>query len=56
MLSLPDANQSEVVEAFISTFRNLEDLLHIDNNFFDSRVNHVFPSELKLNKANVSDT
>ena len=28
----------------------------MDNNFFDSMVNHIYPSELQLNKANVSDT
>ena len=26
-----------------------------DNNFFDSMVNRIYPSELQLNKANVSD-
>ena len=36
--------------------RYLDDLLNIDNNFFDSMVNHIYPSELQLNKANVSDT
>ena len=56
MLSLLDANQSEVIEAFNSTSRYLDDLLNIDNNFFDSMVNHIYPSELQLNKANVSDT
>ena len=56
MLSLSDANQSEVIEAFNSTSRYLDDLLNIDNNFFDSIVNHIYPSELRLNKANVSDT
>ena len=30
--------------------------MHIDNNFFHSKVNHIFSSELQLNKANVSDT
>ena len=30
--------------------------MNIDNNFFDSMVNHIYPSELQLNKANVSDT
>ena len=25
------------------------------NNFFDSMVNRIYPSELQLNKANVSD-
>ena len=56
MLSLSDDNQSEVIEAFNSTSRYLDDLLNIDNAFFDSMVNHIYPSELQLNKANVSDT
>ena len=54
MLSLSDANQSEVIEAFNSTSRYLDDLLNIDNNFFDNIVNHIYPSELQLNKANDS--
>ena len=56
MLSLSDDNQSEVLEAFNSTSRCMNDLLNIDNTFFDSMVNHIYPSELQLNKANVSDT
>ena len=56
MLSLSEDNQSGVIEAFInSTSRYLDDLLNIDNNFFDSMVNRIYPSELQLNKANVSD-
>ena len=27
----------------------------IDNNFFDSMIDCIYPSELQLNKANVSD-
>ena len=46
---------SDVIEAFNSTSRYLDDLLNIDNNFFDSMVNRIYPSELQLNKANVSD-
>ena len=46
MLSLSDDNQSEVIEAFNSTSRYLDDLLNINNNFFDSMVNHIYPSEL----------
>ena len=56
MLSLSDEYQSEVIEAFNSTSRNLDDLLNIDNNFFESMVDHIYSSELQLNKANVSDT
>ena len=53
MLSHSDDNQSEVIEAFNSTCRYLNDLLNIDNNFFDKMVSHIYPSELQLNKANV---
>ena len=56
MLSLSEDNQSDVVEAFNSTSRYLDDLLNIDNNFFDSMVNSIYLSELQLNKANVSNT
>ena len=56
MLSLSDDNQSEFIEAFNSSSRYLDELLNIDNTFFDSMVNHIYPSELQLNKANVSGT
>ena len=56
MLSLSEDNQSDVIEAFNSTSRYLDDLLNIDNNFFDSMVNRIYLSELQLNKANMSDT
>ena len=56
MLALSDDNPSEVIEAISSIPRYLDDLLNIDNNFFDSMVNHIYPSELQLNQANVSDT
>ena len=56
MLSLSEDTQSDVIEAFSSTSRYLDDLLNIDNNLFDSVVNRIYPSELQLNKAYVSDT
>ena len=55
-MSFSADNQSEEIEAFNSTSRYLDDLLNIDNNFFDSMVKHIYPSELQLNKTNVSDT
>ena len=55
MLSLSEDNKSDVIEALNSTSRYLDDLLNIDNNFFDSMVNRNYPSELQLNQANVSD-
>ena len=56
MLSLSEDYKSDVIEAFSSTSRDLDDLLNNDNDFFDSIINRIYPSELKLNKANVSDT
>ena len=48
--------QAEVIEAFKSTSRYLDDLLNIDNPYFEGMVNRVYPPELQLNKANTSDT
>ena len=41
MLSVSEDTQSGVTEAFNSTSRYLNDLLDIDNNFFDSMVNRI---------------
>ena len=48
MLSLSEDTQSDVIEAFNSYSRHLDDLLNIDNNFFDSMVNRIYPSGLQL--------
>ena len=50
MLSLSENYQSDVIEAFNSTSRYLDDLLNIDNTLFDTMVNCINPSELQLNK------
>ena len=49
-------NQADVIEAFNSTSRYLEDLLNIDNPYFEGMVNQIYPPELQLNKANITDT
>ena len=41
MLSLSEDNQFNVIDAFNSMSRYLDDLLNIDNNFFDSIVNRI---------------
>ena len=56
MLSLSDNNQTDIIEAFNSTSRYLDDLLNIDNPYFEQMVGHIYPTELQLNKANSSDT
>ena len=48
--------QAEILEAFKSTSRYLDDLLNIDNPYFEGMVNRIYPPELQLNKANTSDT
>ena len=47
---------AEVIEAFKSTSRYLDDLLNIDNPYFEGMVNRIYPPELQLNKANTPDT
>ena len=56
MKDLSSDNQADVIKAFNSTSRYLEDLLNIDNPYFEGMVNQIYPSELQLNKANTSDT
>ena len=56
MLSLSDNNRSDIIEAFNSTSRYLDDLLNIDNPYFEQMVGQIYPTELQLNKANSSDT
>ena len=56
MTSLSDVKQAEILEAFKSTSRYLDDLLNIDNPYFEGMVNRIYPPELQLNKANTSDT
>ena len=56
MTSLSDVKQAEIIEAFKSTSRYQDDLLNIDNPYFEGMVNRIHPPELQLNKANTSDT
>ena len=56
LLSLSGNYQSDVVEAFNSTSRYLDDLLNIDNLYFAQMVSQIYSIEFRLNKANPSDT
>ena len=55
MDSLYHDNQADVIEAFNSTSKYLDDLLNIDNLYFEGMVNQIYPPELQLNKANTTD-
>ena len=56
MKDLSSDNQADVIKAFNTTSRYLDDLLNFDNPYFEGMVNQIYPSELQLNKANTSDT
>ena len=56
MSSLSNNNQADIIEAFNSTSRYLDDLLNIENPYFEEIVNQIKPPELKLNKTDSSDT
>ena len=55
MMSLSDDKQANVIDAFNTTSKYLDDILNI-NVYFDNMVSQIYPSELQLNKANTSDT
>ena len=56
MMSLSDDKQADVIDAFNTTSRYLDDILNITNVYFDNMVSQIYPSELQLNKAYTSDT
>ena len=56
MMSLSSDKQADVIDAFNSTSRYLDDILNINNDYFNNMVSQIYPSELQLNTANNSDT
>ena len=56
-LSLNDSDkQADVIDAFNTTSRYLDDIFNINNVYFDNMVSQMYPVVLQLNKANTSDT
>ena len=56
IMSLSDDKQADVIDAFNTSSRYLDDILDINNVYFDNMVRQIYPKELQLNKANTSDT
>ena len=56
MKSLTKEKRYDLIDAFNSSARYLDDLLYIDNIHFEHMVHRIYPAQLQLNKANVSDT
>ena len=49
MISLSDDKQADVIDAFNTTSRYLDDILNIKNVYFDNMISQIYPSELQLN-------
>ena len=56
MMSLADDKQACIIYALNTTSRYLDDILNINDVYFDNMVSQIYPSELQINKANTSDT
>ena len=55
MIFLSDDFQADIIEAFKSTSRYLDNLLNIANPYFELMANQIYPPELQLNKANTTE-
>ena len=56
MMSLSDDNQADVIDAFNTTSRYMDDILNFNKVYFDNMVSQIYPSERQLNKANTFNT
>ena len=54
MMAFSDDKQADVIDAFNTTSRYLDDILNINNVYFDNMVSQIYPSELQLNKINAA--
>ena len=55
MISFSDDAHADMIKTFDPTCRYLEDLLNIDNPYFEGMGAQIYPYELQLNKANSTD-
>ena len=59
MLPLSDNNQADVIEAFNSTWRYLDDLLNIHDPYYEQMISQIYlniSNRLQLIMANSFDT
>ena len=55
MMSLSDDRQADVIDAFDTTSKYLDDILNTKHVYFDNMVSQIYHSELQLNEANTFD-
>ena len=51
-----DLMVADIIDAFNTLSRYLDDILNINNIYFDNSVSQIYPTELQLNKPNTADT
>ena len=56
MMSLSANKQADIIDAFNTTSRYLDDIININNVYFDIMVSQIYPSELQLYKDNTLET
>ena len=55
-MPLSDGKLADIIDAFNTTSTYLDDILKINNVYFDNMVSPIYPSDHQLKKANTSDT
>ena len=53
VMSLSDDKRADIIDVLNTTSRYLDDILNIDNFYFDNMVSQIYPSELQLNRPGV---
>ena len=56
MMSISDDKQADIINAFNTTSRYLDDILNIYQVYIDNMVSQIYPSEPQLHKDNTSNT
>ena len=55
-MSLSDDKLADIIDALDTTSRYLDDILNINNVYFDNFVSQIYLTELQINKTSTSDT
>ena len=56
MMYLSDDMHADIIDAFNTPSRLLDNILNNNNVYCDNMVSQIYPSEFQLNRANTSDT
>ena len=54
-MSLSEDKHADIIDAFNTTSRYLDDILNINNIYFDNMLSQIYPLERHLNNASTFD-